>query len=116
MYLPWIGGGVLTLDGRVPTLDWRRGTYPGWGGGGGVPTPTLDPGQGRGVLTLDEGGVPILDGEGVPIPKVGEGRGIYLGWEREGVSTLDGEGKGYLPWMERGYLPLIGEGRGVYLG
>ena len=51
--------------------------------------------MGRGVSTLDRGGVPTLNGGG------------YLPWMGDGVPILHGEG--YQPWMRvRGYLPWMG--------
>ena len=98
-YLPWMGGGVLTLDGgEVPTLgsgrggvltlDGEGGTYPGWWGGTYL-------GWGRGTYLGQRGG------------------GTYFGWG-EGVPTLDG-GREYLSQTGEGYLPGMAGG-GTYLG
>ena len=47
--------------------------------------------------------VPTLDGRGRGyLPWMGGGEGTYLGWEGERVPTLDGRGTGYLTWMGGG--------------
>ena len=123
----YLGCGVPTLDGGLPTLDQGGGIYPGWGYLPWIGSTYL--GQGRGLPPLDGGyipwngylpwirstypgwGVPTLDG------------GIYLGWDTylgQGwdVPTLDGDT--YLGWggtyLVSGQEYLAWMGKGTYLG
>ena len=83
------------MDRGVPTFE-GRGDLP-WTGGG--------------VLTLDRGGVPTLEGRGTYLEL--EGGGTYLGCGKEYLLWTVGEG---VPTLDRGRGTYLGQGRGTYLG